>query len=121
MKNILEKIPALIYYGVAISSWICAVTIFVTKSGYSENSHIWMELAAGQILAGLMCIWCARDYEKTIAVRFFTMFYFGLTAFLHWLEYFRDEMTLFNALKFSVPFVLLFVAEIIICKLVKKL
>ncbi len=119
MKNIPEKIPALIYYSIAAGSLVCAITIFFTKSGIGEQSHIWMELAAGQVLAALMCIWCARDYEKTAPVRFFTMFYYFMTAGIHWMEYFRDENTAFDALKFSVPFFALVTAEIVICKLVK--
>jgi hypothetical protein len=120
MKNLPEKIPALIYYAVAAGSWICAISIFYTKFNAGEYRHIWMELAAGQILAGLMCIWCARDYTKTIAVRFFTMFYFALTAINHWIEYFFNASTAFDALKFSVPVIALIFAEIVICKLVRK-
>ncbi len=115
----LKKIPAWIYYGTGISGLGMFVWMFVSHFD-DEFSHPWLELGTGWMLAGLLCIWCGKDYNRSPVIRFFCMLFFGMIGFIHWLEFFRGFLHLYVPVTQSIPFVLLISAELIICNLVKE-
>lgn len=115
----LKKIPAWIYYITGASGLGMCLWMFLSHFT-TEASHPWLELGAGWMLAGLLCIWCGMDYNRSPVIRFFCMLFFGLIAFIHWLEFFRGHLPVYVPITQSLPFVLLISAELIICNLVKE-
>jgi uncharacterized membrane protein HdeD (DUF308 family) len=118
MKSYLAKIPAYLYYLIGGSSILTGVYLFIMQMS-SKEAHLWQELSSGLILAGLVGIWCGRDYERSTTLRFFSMVFFGLLALAHWLDFFRGNLALPNAIFNTLPLAGLLVAEFIICELVK--
>ncbi|MFQ5445642.1 MAG: hypothetical protein ACE5FF_01805 [Saprospiraceae bacterium] len=118
MKSYLAKIPAYLYYLIGGGSILTGVYLFIVQMS-SKNAPLWQELSAGLILAGLVAIWCGRDYERSTTLRFFSMVFFGLLALIHWLDFFRGNVALSNAIFNTFPLAGLLLAEFIICELVK--
>lgn len=114
----LKKIPAWIYYVTGLAGLGMCAWMFISHFA-DTSAHPWLELGAGWMLAGLLCLWCGNDYDRSPLIRFFCMLFFGLIAAIHWLEYSRGRLPLYVPVTQSLPFVFLVVAEIIICNLVK--
>jgi hypothetical protein len=119
MKTLLSKIPAFLYYLVAAGSLLGGIFFFYRNLSNPGENHLEMELASALVFVGMVCAWCARDYERSAALRFFVMVFFGLIALVHWLDYFRGNLTISSPMYNSLPLLGLTAAEIIICNLRK--
>jgi hypothetical protein len=80
MKTLLSKTPAFLYYLIAAGSLLAGIFFFYHNLSKPSEDHVEMELASALVFVGLVCGWCARDYERSTVLRFFVMVFFGLTC-----------------------------------------
>lgn len=114
----LKKFPAWFYYFTGVAGLAKSLWTFVRHFN-DVTAQPWLELGAGWMLAGLLCIWCGMDYNRSPMVRFFCMLFYGWVSFIYWLQFARGGVPVHVSIILTLPFLLLISAEFIICKLIK--
>ncbi len=61
--------------------------IIEIAGGDGPGVHLLQEMSTLFVLAGLVCLWCARHYERSLYFHWALTTFWGLFALVHWFDH----------------------------------
>ena len=85
-------------------------TPYITVTIIVLNAIAWLFAA---IFGGLMAFWCIFNYERSLTVHYFLMFFALLLAVIHWHDHFAGHLRWMSPIVNTVPFVVLMITAVL--------